>query len=66
MRHPIADLLPQSGEREFTIQPIKDKVEDKFSAHKAHPGPTMPKDFNVPEEGTKEERRAKAQAMNEK
>ncbi|KAI0802468.1 hypothetical protein GGR55DRAFT_447413 [Xylaria sp. FL0064] len=35
----------------------------KFAAHKAAPGPAIPQ--NMPEqEGTKEERQAKAQALN--
>ncbi|KAI1362484.1 hypothetical protein F5Y08DRAFT_341603 [Xylaria arbuscula] len=35
----------------------------QFAAHKAHPGPAIPQ--NMPEqEGTKEERQAKAQALN--
>jgi hypothetical protein len=41
-----------------------EKVKDKFSAHQANPGPAMVKDFNAPEEGTKEERRAKAAELN--
>lgn len=39
-------------------------VRDKFQAHQAQPGPAIPKQFNAPEEGTKEERRAKAQELN--
>ncbi|KAL2121972.1 hypothetical protein VTJ04DRAFT_2427 [Mycothermus thermophilus] len=35
-----------------------------LNAHAANPGPAIPKDFNVPEEGTKEERRARAQELN--
>ncbi|KAI0395593.1 hypothetical protein F5Y17DRAFT_188996 [Xylariaceae sp. FL0594] len=35
----------------------------QFAAHKAHPGPTIPQ--NMPEqEGTKEERQAKAKELN--
>ncbi len=33
-------------------------------AHSANPGPAMPKEFNVQQEGTKEERRAKAAELN--
>lgn len=50
--HPLHDQGPPKG----------DKVE--FRAHEAHPGPAVPKDFNIQQEGTKEERRAKAEAMN--
>lgn len=39
-------------------------MKNAFQAHTAHPGPAIPKDFNVKEEGTKEERRAKAQELN--
>ncbi len=53
------------GEKEFSIQPIKDKVDSAMAPHKAHPGPAIPKDMeHVKEEGTKEERKAKAQALN--
>lgn len=38
----------------------------KFEHHIATPGPAIPKDFNIQEEGTKEERRAKAEALNSK
>jgi hypothetical protein len=37
---------------------------EAHAAHSAHPGPAMPKDFNVQQEGTKEERRAKAAELN--
>ncbi|CZT47757.1 uncharacterized protein RSE6_08359 [Rhynchosporium secalis] len=32
--------------------------------HDANPGPAVPKDFNAQEEGTKEERAAKAKELN--
>jgi hypothetical protein len=35
-----------------------------MGAHKAAPGPAVPKDFNIQQEGTKEERRKKAEEMN--
>lgn len=45
--------------------PIKESVDPKFAAHQANPGPAMmPKEVNVPQEGTKEERRAKAAEWN--
>ncbi|TVY33244.1 hypothetical protein LSUB1_G007931 [Lachnellula subtilissima] len=43
-------------------EPKGDKV--KFIHHQAQPGPAVPKDFNAQEEGTKEERKAKADALN--
>ncbi|KAF9879408.1 hypothetical protein CkaCkLH20_02951 [Colletotrichum karsti] len=53
-------------EKEFSTQPIEQKgpADPKFAAHQAHPGPAVPKDFNAQEEGTKEERRAKAEELN--
>ncbi|WYZ39272.1 hypothetical protein EsH8_III_001186 [Colletotrichum jinshuiense] len=53
-------------EKQFSTQPIKESgnFDPKFAAHQAHPGPAIPKDFNAQEEGTKEERRAKAEALN--
>ncbi|CAG8950245.1 hypothetical protein HYFRA_00008483 [Hymenoscyphus fraxineus] len=50
--HPIHDQGPPKG----------DKVE--FRHHEAHPGPAIPKDFSAQEEGTKEERKAKAAELN--
>ena len=37
---------------------------ETFKHHTANPGPAIPQEFNVAEEGTKEERRAKAQELN--
>jgi len=52
-------------EKQFSVQPIKDKFDAKFAPLKANPGPAIAKDMGgAKEEGTKEERRAKAQAMN--
>lgn len=53
------------GEKQFSIQPIKDEAKDKVSAFNAHPGPAVPKDMPQ-EEGTKEERKAKMEALNKK
>jgi hypothetical protein len=50
--HPIHD----DGE------PKGDKVQ--FRHHEANPGPVLPKEINAQQEGTKEERRAKAQELN--
>ena len=43
-------------------EPKGDKVEIRH--HEANPGPVLPKEINAQQEGTKEERRAKAEAMN--
>jgi hypothetical protein len=43
---------------------MADGVTAKFEHHKANPGPAIPQDFNVQEEGTKEERRKKAEELN--
>ncbi|KAK1768830.1 hypothetical protein QBC33DRAFT_533828 [Phialemonium atrogriseum] len=43
---------------------VQEGVESVFEHHKAAPGPAVPKDFNVAQEGTKEERKAKAQELN--
>jgi hypothetical protein len=43
---------------------MADAAKEAFQAHSANPGPAIPKEFNVKEEGTKEERRAKAQELN--
>jgi len=37
----------------------------KFDYHQATPGPAVPKDFDAQQEGTKEERLAKAKEMNQ-
>jgi len=43
-------------------EPKGDKVQ--FRHHEANPGPVISENINVQQEGTKEERRAKAEAMN--
>lgn len=55
----------KQGEKEFSIQPIKESVDPKFGAFGAHPGPAIPKEMPK-EEGTKEERKAKMEALNKK
>ncbi|KAG9258679.1 uncharacterized protein F5Z01DRAFT_670389 [Emericellopsis atlantica] len=52
------------GEKEFSIQPIKEQGQDpKFAPFNAHPGPAKPQ--NMPEqEGSKEDRQAKKEALN--
>ncbi|KAK4043773.1 hypothetical protein C8A01DRAFT_32092 [Parachaetomium inaequale] len=46
------------------LHKVADSVKTAFQAHSANPGPAVPKEFNVQEEGTKEERRAKADELN--
>ena len=50
--HPLHGQGPPKG----------DKVE--FLHHQAQPGPAVPKHFHAQEEGTKEERQAKANELN--
>ncbi|KIN01493.1 hypothetical protein OIDMADRAFT_122980 [Oidiodendron maius Zn] len=45
-----------------TGEPKGDKVE--FLHHKANPGPVLPAEINAQQEGTKEERMAKARELN--
>lgn len=50
------------GEKQFSIQPIKDKVEPELAAHKAH-GPAIVQ--NLPgQEDTKEERGERKAELN--
>ncbi|KAM9878149.1 hypothetical protein VDGL01_07716 [Verticillium dahliae] len=66
----VADPHKQEQEKQFSTQPIDDKkdgassFDPKTAAHQAAPGPAVPKDFSAQEEGTKEERRAKAAELN--
>ncbi|OIW30995.1 hypothetical protein CONLIGDRAFT_296323 [Coniochaeta ligniaria NRRL 30616] len=46
------------------LDSAKDSVKATFEHHKANPGPAVPKEFNVAQEGTKEERLAKAKELN--
>ena len=52
------------GEKEFSIQPLKEQGQDpKFAPFNAHPGPA--KTDKMPEqEGSKEDRQAKKEALN--
>jgi len=43
---------------------MAESVKAKFAPHKANPGPAIPQDFNIQQEGTKEERQAKAKELN--
>jgi hypothetical protein len=52
------------GEKQFSIQPIKEQGHDpKFAPFNAHPGPARTQEM-PPQEGTKEERQAKKEALN--
>lgn len=46
------------------VDSATDSVKATFEHHKANPGPAVPKDFSVAQEGTKEERLAKAKELN--
>ncbi|KAG6015133.1 hypothetical protein E4U43_005683 [Claviceps pusilla] len=58
----------KSGEKQFSIQPITNhgnhgSIDPKFGAHQANPGPAIAQ--NMPsEEGSKEDRKAKKEALN--
>jgi hypothetical protein len=56
-------IASSQGEKEFSIQPIKESSDAKFAPFNAHPGPArtneMPK-----EEGSKAERQAKKESLN--
>ncbi|KAI1734841.1 hypothetical protein F4680DRAFT_453572 [Xylaria scruposa] len=55
----------QTGNSNANTNPVSEAADKakQFAAHKAAPGPAIPQ--NMPEqEGTKEERQAKAQALN--
>ncbi|KAL2183387.1 hypothetical protein L209DRAFT_758969 [Thermothelomyces heterothallicus CBS 203.75] len=58
------DANQQKAENNPLHNKATDGIKKAFQAHSANPGPAIPKEFNVPEEGTKEERRAKAKEMN--
>ncbi|EON99051.1 hypothetical protein UCRPA7_5427 [Phaeoacremonium minimum UCRPA7] len=51
---------PEDGKDKGLI----DSIKQKFAPHNANPGPAIPESFTTGEEGTKEERRAKAEALN--
>ncbi|KAK8114118.1 uncharacterized protein PG998_001391 [Apiospora kogelbergensis] len=66
---PGQDSTPQTGKSDFNIQPVDPKPQGASNtsvaaqAHQAHPGPAIPQ--SMPEqEGTKEERLAKAKELN--
>ncbi|KAJ6444110.1 centromere protein Cenp-O [Purpureocillium lavendulum] len=51
------------GEKEFTVQPIKETSDPKFAPFNANPGPAQTQ--NLPaQEGTKEDRQARKEALN--
>jgi hypothetical protein len=56
-------------ESNASTHPIHDQGEPKgdkvdFRYHEAHPGPAIPENFSAQQEGTKEEREAKAKELN--
>jgi hypothetical protein len=53
----------EEGEKEFSIQPIKDKAADKFGVFGSNPGPARTNDMPA-QEGTKEERQARKEDLN--
>ncbi|KAL7947664.1 hypothetical protein V8C42DRAFT_315173 [Trichoderma barbatum] len=57
----------KEGEKQFSIQPINESGgsvnNNKFSAHRAHPGPAIAKEM-PPQQGTKEERQARKEELN--
>jgi len=57
-------LTTLKGNKDSGVKKIVDEVKAKFAPHNANPGPVMPEQFNIKEEGTKEERRAKAEELN--
>jgi hypothetical protein len=76
-QQPAKVRLPTEAQRLFTCLIAHDKhadgggehklvdgVKAHFQHHKAAPGPVIPQDFNVAQEGTKEERRARAEELN--
>ncbi|KYK59784.1 uncharacterized protein DCS_00918 [Drechmeria coniospora] len=57
------DQQKKEGENQFSIQPIKDKIDAKAAPFLAHPGP--PRTKEMPEqEGSKEDRQARKEALN--
>ncbi|CAG9940737.1 unnamed protein product [Clonostachys rosea f. rosea IK726] len=59
-----SDNKSNEGEKQFSIQPIKEQGHDpKFAPFNAHPGPARTQEM-PPQEGTKEERQAKKEALN--
>lgn len=59
-------LTRKQGEKEFSTMPIKDAGQDpKFAPFNAHPGPAQPASMPA-QEGTKEDRQAKKEALNKK
>lgn len=62
-RHTLTHC-PQ-GEKQFSIQPINESgaPDSKFAPFSAHPGPAQTNNM-PPQEGTKEDRQAKKEALN--
>jgi hypothetical protein len=62
----LGDMLTVSKQQESGVKKVVDDVKAKFEHHTATPGPVIPQDFDIQEEGTKEQRAAKAEALNTK
>jgi len=58
---PVSTQPIDESKQKGKLEQVKDSV---MGAFQANPGPVIPKALNVPEEGTKEERRVKAAEMN--
>ncbi|KAK1758559.1 hypothetical protein QBC47DRAFT_399456 [Echria macrotheca] len=58
------ELKPDQPKNDHPVKKLVDEAKTKFAPHTANPGPVIPQEFNVKEEGTKEERRAKAEELN--
>ena len=59
-------LTRMQGEKQFSIQPVQESGQDpKFAPFSAHPGPAQPASMPA-QEGTKEDRQAKKEALNKK
>ncbi|TVY35672.1 hypothetical protein LOCC1_G006732 [Lachnellula occidentalis] len=64
----VMDNSSSKTDNNASTHPLHGKAEPKGDKvqfiHHQQPGPTVPKDFTAQEEGTKEERKAKADALN--
>jgi hypothetical protein len=65
----VAKTASSKTESNASTHPLHDQGEPKgekveIRHHEANPGPVIPEEINAQQEGTKEERRAKAEALN--
>jgi hypothetical protein len=66
--HAVGDVTEHvarnsSSKTDSNAVPKEEQVD--FRHHEANPGPAVPKDFSAKQEGTKEERAAKAKELNQ-